>query len=655
MVSLADINQVLSKKRNLDSKLVLLKEFLNENSLDFCFFSLSKTFSKRFEISNFDLLEDYHQYSFFQDKQFGQIDKETYKKLKKLSDFDLKKKGVISTIFFFKKPVALIYLFSKKKKLDQLNNICQYISFYLDSFIREFHLQSKFNDKNNVLQGKLLEIESIFKITELLNSHNQNQNDLYQNILIYIISTLNASKGMILIKNTNSGSYDIITSMGIDEDSFQKKIIRDTKGVLNDLKNSKSTMIVDDVKNYILTEFSQANCLVSPIISQKNLHGAIIICDKETRSGYSSFDQFDLRLFDNITKKISLSFDNIVLLETLSESKKSVDNIMSSISTGIIQVNILGEIDYINTSALKVFNFDKDNVVGNHYYMVFEKNDKLISLIEKTEESKEILFESNFDIKDNNDKKHQINLTISPVFDENEKNSGVVLSFEDLSGINKVKSTFKKYVSESIVDELLENETSLELGGSEKEVCVLFADIRGFTALSEKMEASKVVYVLNNYFQSMIDVIFKHNGTLDKIIGDELMVLYGVPLKTDNDPQNAVNSAIEMLFSLENFNKKMESEGLPKLEIGIGINFGNVVSGNIGSDQQMNYTVIGDNVNLAARLCSNAKPGEIIISNSVYNFLDDKSKFIKSVPLSVKGKSKPIDNWLYKHKISIKL
>ena len=655
MVSLADINQLLSKKRNLDSKLIQLREYLGENNLDFCFFSLSKTFSKRFEISNFALLDDYHQYSFFQDKQFGQIHKDTFKKLKKLSNFDLKKKGVVSTIFFLKKPVALIYLFSRKKKLDQLNNICQYISFYIESFIREFNLQSKFNDKNNILQGKLLEIESIFKITELLNSHNQNQKDLYQNILIYIISTLNASKGMILIKNTNSGSYDIITSMGIDDDSFQKKIIRDTKGVLRDLKNSKSTIIVDDVKNYTLTNFSQANCLASPIISQKNLHGAIIICDKETRSGYSSFDQLDLRLYDNITKKISLSFDNIVLLETLSESKKSVDNIMSSISTGIIQVNILGEIDYINSSALKVFNFDKDQVVGNHYFMIFEKNNNLISLIEKTEESKEIIFESNFDVTDNKDKKHQINLTISPVFDENENNSGVVLSFEDLSGINKVKSTFKKYVSESIVDELLENETSLELGGSEKEVCVLFADIRGFTALSEKMEASKVVYVLNNYFQSMIDVIFKHNGTLDKIIGDELMVLYGVPLKTNNDPQNAVKSAIEMLFSLDNFNKKMKSEGLPKLEIGIGINFGNVVSGNIGSDQQMNYTVIGDNVNLAARLCSNAKPGEIIISNSVYNFLDNKSKFVKAEPLSVKGKSKPIDNWVYKHKISIKL
>ena len=140
-----------------------------------------------------------------------------------------------------------------------------------------------------------------------------------------------------------------------------------------------------------------------------------------------------------------------------------------------------------------------------------------------------------------------------------------------------------------------------------------------------------------------------------QIIGDELMVLYGVPLKTDNDPQNAVNSAIEMLFSLDNFNKKMKLEGLPKLEIGIGINFGNVVSGNIGSDQQMNYTVIGDNVNIASRLCSSAKTWEIIISNSVYDFLDDKSKFIKSEPFSVKGKSKPIDSWVYKHKISVSL
>jgi len=497
------------------------------------------------------------------------------------------------------------------------------------------------------LQNKLLEIESIFNITELLNSHEENSKELYQNILLYTISTLNASKGLILLKNTNSDFYEIITSIGINEDQLNKKMIRDTKGILKDLKSSKKSIIINDTDQCVLSDFSESNCLSSPILSRNNLHGAIIIHDKESRQGYTLFDHFDLRLFDNITKKISLSFDNILLFESLSESKKSIDNIMSSISTGIIKINILGEIDYINSSASKVFGFDSELIIGNHYFIVFENNQNLNSIIEKSENEKEIVFETNFDILDFKNKKHQINLTISPVFDENNENSGVVLSFEDLSGINKVKSTFKKYVSENIVNELLKNENLLELGGSEKDVCILFADIRGFTSLSEKMEASKVVYVLNNYFQSMIDVIFKYNGTLDKIIGDELMVLYGVPLKNENDCQNAVNSAIDMFKALEVFNNKMKSEELPELGIGVGINFGKVVSGNIGSDQQMNYTVIGDNVNLAARLCSSAKAGEIIISKSVFEKLTNKHEFTNRDPIMVKGKALAIENWSF--------
>ena len=116
----------------------------------------------------------------------------------------------------------------------------------------------------------------------------------------------------------------------------------------------------------------------------------------------------------------------------------------------------------------------------------------------------------------------------------------------------------------------------------------------------------------------MIEVVFEHNGTLDKIIGDELMVLYGVPLPTENDAQSAVDSAIAMFKTLEAFNARMAKENYPELKIGIGINYGKVVCGNIGSERQMNYTVIGDHVNLAARLCSHAKPGEIVISEAVF-------------------------------------
>ena len=161
------------------------------------------------------------------------------------------------------------------------------------------------------------------------------------------------------------------------------------------------------------------------------------------------------------------------------------------------------------------------------------------------------------------------------------------------------------------------------------------------------MKPAEVVYLLNHYFEAMIDVVFANNGTLDKIIGDELMVLYGVPLKNDNDAVRAVESAKQMFTALASFNKKMETENLPPLQIGIGINYGKVVSGNIGSEKQMNYTVIGDAVNLAARLCSHANAGEIVISKSVYGQLELRDGFVIHEPIKVKGKSNLIDNWIY--------
>jgi len=385
------------------------------------------------------------------------------------------------------------------------------------------------------------------------------------------------------------------------------------------------------------------------LTNQDKLVGAIVLVDKESRSGLVKFTLQDLRLFDILSKKVSLAYDNLRLIESLQNSNKLVDNIMSSITTGIIKINFLGELEYINESAKKIFAMQEDEVLNNHYFVVFQNNPQLITLLEKAEqEPQSILQEDKFEIETFQGNPGQINLTLSTVFDENQLPSGLIFSFEDLSSINKVTSTFKKYVSENIVDELLKNDTLMELGGVQNDVCVLFCDIRGFTSMSEKMKPNEVVYLLNHYFEAMIEVVFKFNGTLDKIIGDELMVLYGVPIKTDNDAQSAVNSALEMMATLRRFNNEMESKGFPKLQIGIGVNAGQVVCGNIGSKRQMNYTVIGDPVNLAARLCSHAKPGEIVISKSVLEQLNDSVGFEEKPPIFVKGKKAQIQNWIYK-------
>ena len=321
---------------------------------------------------------------------------------------------------------------------------------------------------------------------------------------------------------------------------------------------------------------------------------------------------------------------------------------MSSITTGVIEINLFGEIEFVNKEALRLIKKDKEEVIGNHSFMIFEKNESVINLIQKVENEQERVFENEFSLKSGS-KKISVNISFSPVFDEEMTFSGIVIAIDDLSKINKVKSTFKKYVSKNIVDKLLESENSLNLGGTESEITILFSDIRGFTSMSEKLSPTQIVKLLNKYFKSMIDVVFKFNGTLDKIVGDELMVLYGVPLKSKGDTENAVKTAIQMFKSLDKFNERIVKDGFKPFKIGIGINKGKAVSGNIGSDQQMNYTVIGDTINLGARLCSHAKSGQILISNSVKGVIGDNYDFKKIPTIKVKGKSKPIEVWSYMH------
>jgi len=544
--------------------------------------------------------------------------------------------------------LGAFYLQHSKFKKEYIENLLEYFKHLVQSNFNEIVLGNKLKKRSSDLRNKKLEVESFLDISELLSSNTESE-ILFQNLLEYLVFTMNATKGIILSKDPNSGIYDLKASIGINDD-LSKKIFRENKGVLALLKKRKESLIQSSNKDLSLLSHSEKNCVLGPFMSDENLNGCIILYDKESRNGFIDFNQYDLRFFNSIVKKISLSYDNIILLENIKKSKKLIDNIMSSISTGIVKINLMGEIEYINDSAIEIFKFKNENLLNNHYAMVFENNLNLVELIDFAESRNHILYEESLSILSGDSKETHINLTISPVFEEG-LNSGSVISFEDLSDINKVKSTFKKYVSENIVDELLLNEGSLELGGVEQEVCVLFSDIRGFTSMSEKLEASKVVKLLNQFFDKMIDVVFKYNGTLDKIIGDELMVLYGAPLKKKNDILNAVTTAKEMFTTLDKFNKEIVADGFPELRIGIGINYGKVICGNIGSEQQMNYTVIGDTVNLASRLCSVAKPGEIIISESVHKELIGNHEFILSEDLTLKGKRRPVKNWKYIHHI----
>ncbi len=194
-----------------------------------------------------------------------------------------------------------------------------------------------------------------------------------------------------------------------------------------------------------------------------------------------------------------------------------------------------------------------------------------------------------------------------------------------------------------VVDAVMRGDAELERGGELRDATVLFADIRGFTALSEREPAPLVVDLLNEYFERMVEIVFRHGGMLDKFIGDEIMAVWGAHIDTPTHAMDAVNAALEMQAALLDFNRERADHGLRPVLVGVGINSGELVAGYMGSSQAMDYTVIGDPVNVAARLCSAAPANEILVSRELLDRCGGRVIVEQLPPQELKGKSTSVD------------
>jgi class 3 adenylate cyclase len=204
------------------------------------------------------------------------------------------------------------------------------------------------------------------------------------------------------------------------------------------------------------------------------------------------------------------------------------------------------------------------------------------------------------------------------------------------------RSALERFLSPEVAEMVVAN-PDIRLGGVNQRVTVLFADIRGFTPMSESMEPGRVVEILNEYFTRVTEVIFDCGGMVDKYIGDAVMAVFGAPVSKGNDAANAVSAAVQIQRLLIELNRDAEARQWPKLRVGIGINSGLATAGNIGSPRRLDYTVIGDAVNTASRLMSNAAPGQILISHATAAEAGNEFEFAQLAPLRVKGRTEPVE------------
>ena len=216
---------------------------------------------------------------------------------------------------------------------------------------------------------------------------------------------------------------------------------------------------------------------------------------------------------------------------------------------------------------------------------------------------------------------------------------------ERLAREEVARANYSRFLPEYVVKQMLENPESFKLGGVNQTITVLFADIRGFTRISEHAPPEKIVNLLNKYFSAMTDIIFAHGGTLDKYLGDGLLALFGAPTTTPQDAGNALNAAVAMQRRIIGINQELRDEGVHEIGVGIGLHTGEATVGYIGSERRSEYTAIGDTVNTAARLESNAQGGEILISDATAKSARSRYGLKPREPIMVKNRQQPIDLW----------
>ena len=342
-------------------------------------------------------------------------------------------------------------------------------------------------------------------------------------------------------------------------------------------------------------------------------------------------------------------------------------SIIKNMSEGILTISMKGSIISANDAALSILSLPPDIEGKNFSALFFDEEGKsddfiqafLDAIYENTvinnstvsyerNGTKRQLFISTFFLKDGDEK-----IGVSAVFSditEMSEMKDALKAMERIRELNEkleqrnafIKKTFGRYLSEDIVETILDTKDGLSIGGKRKAVTVMFNDIRGFTALSEKMDPEDLIAMLNLYLSAMTDIIQKNHGTILEFIGDAILAVFGAPIESDTKEYDAVKCAIEMQQEIPKLNESYEKQNFPKIAMGIGIHTGDVILGNIGSLKKMEYDVIGKNVNLASRIETYTIGGQIFISNETKEHVKGKLQIGKILDIIPKGTAQEI-------------
>ncbi len=394
-----------------------------------------------------------------------------------------------------------------------------------------------------------------------------------------------------------------------------------------------------------------AAVLIAPLKARERMLGFVLLGRDATQPVFTADDQ---KLLLALAAQAAVAMENARLFadvksqrDAMMEMKNYMDNIFASIASGVITTDIQDSITLINRAAERILGISAGTAVGRPCTVALpELGAKIAPLMDTVKRQDQSLIGHEMEPVLPKRGPVVLRLNLSPLKDNREETNGIAIVIDDLTErrqleaqARRIRQTFEQYVVPHVVEQLLSDPGSVRLGGARREVTTLFADIRGFTAFSEKLEPEITVEVLNRYLTLASEAILSEEGTLDKFFGDGVMALFNAPLYQADHTLRAVRSALKIRDAVMDIHTTLPPEN--RLSFGIGITTGPAVVGSIGSHTIKNYTAVGDCVSLASRLQSHATPFQILLNVTAYDYVAEHVRVREIGFVQVKGHSEP--------------
>jgi len=394
------------------------------------------------------------------------------------------------------------------------------------------------------------------------------------------------------------------------------------------------------------TGYFTRSILCVPVINKTGkMIGVTQVLNKQG-GPFTDEDEQRLKAF---TAQVAIGLENAKLFDDVQNMKNYNESMLESMSNAVITTDDTGKIVTCNAAGHRILHVGDNGILGCQAEDYFTgPNSWLMDKLKKVDDEQvsDLIMDAEIVVGSGDTEEHEtlsVNVTFLPLMDAEQKKLGSMVMIEDISSEKRMKSTMSRYMDPALADQMMSGGGDI-MGGVDTVATVLFSDIRSFTTITEALGAQGTVALLNEYFTIMVDCITDEGGMLDKFIGDATMAAFGIPVAHDDDEDRAVRASIAMIVKLWEWNKVREENGLMAIDHGIGLNTGKIVSGNIGSPKRMDYTMIGDGVNLAARLESACKQysAHLLISEFTRAKLKGTYRIRDIDDVIVKGKTEPV-------------